>query len=163
MRFYTKINTPIDELYLVAEENILSVIHLGEEDFKNHENLDQIIYQADHPALLTAITQLKEYFSGKRKTFDLLLSPQGTTFQQSVWEQLSNIPYGETRSYLDIAESINNPKAVRAIGQANKANRYPIIIPCHRVIGKNQTLTGYAGKRINIKEKLLRLEGAIPD
>lgn len=161
MRVFTKMNTPIDELYLVAEGDILSVIHLGEEDFNKHENLKEIAYQPEHPALHNATVQLEEYFAGKRTTFDLPLFIHGTSFQQAVWEQLSNIPFGETRSYLDIAESINNPKAVRAIGQANKANRFPIIIPCHRVIGKNQALTGYAGTRIDIKEKLLRHEGIL--
>ncbi|MGJ7919674.1 methylated-DNA--[protein]-cysteine S-methyltransferase [Neobacillus sp. LXY-4] len=161
MRFYSKLDTIIDELYLIAEGDELSVIHLGEEDFHNNEDLDQIIYQPNHPVLLRTRKQFQEYFAGTRKEFDLPLSPQGTSFQMAVWEQLCNIPFGETRSYLEIAQSINNPKAVRAIGQANKANRYPIIIPCHRVIGKNQSLTGYAGTRIDLKEKLLRFEGSL--
>lgn len=155
-----KLDTIIDDLFLVAEENSLSVIHLGEDDFRMHEDLNTITYQPEHPALLETSKQLQEYFSGNRKEFDLPLSIKGTNFQRAVWEQLSMIPFGETRSYLDIAKSIENPKAVRAIGQANKANRFPIIIPCHRVIGKNQSLTGYAGTRVDIKEKLLRLEGA---
>jgi methylated-DNA-[protein]-cysteine S-methyltransferase len=105
--------------------------------------------------------QLTEYFTGKRRQFDIPLATIGTEFQKSVWQQLSMIPFGETRSYRDIAESIGKPKAVRAIGQANKANRFPIIIPCHRVIGSNQTLTGYAGSRVDLKETLLRLEGVL--
>ena len=95
--------------------------------------------------LKDACSQLDEYFEGRRQKFDLALKPQGTDFQRSTWESLLQIPYGETRSYLQQAESIHNPKAIRAIGQANSRNPIPIIIPCHRVIGKNGSLTGYAG------------------
>ncbi|MCF6410317.1 methylated-DNA--[protein]-cysteine S-methyltransferase [Alkalihalobacillus sp. EGI L200015] len=104
------------------------------------------------------ILQLKEYLDGERKEFDIPLDFRGTTFQTSVWEQLTKIPYGETRSYSQIAESLGNPKAVRAVGTANGANPVPIIAPCHRVIGKNAALTGFAGG-LRIKEKLLQLEG----
>ncbi|NMD71407.1 methylated-DNA--[protein]-cysteine S-methyltransferase [Bacillus sp. DNRA2] len=161
MRYYSKVNSLIDELYLVAESDQLAVIHLGEADFNRNEDINTIIYQPEHPILQETAKQLQEYFSGKRKTFDLELGILGTDFQKAVWEQLSLIPYGETRSYQDIANAVENPKAVRAIGQANKANRFPIIIPCHRVIGKNRTLTGYAGTRVDIKEKLLEFEGAL--
>jgi methylated-DNA-[protein]-cysteine S-methyltransferase len=88
--------------------------------------------------------QLKEYFAGKRQQFDLPLDTKGTHFQQSVWQSLSNIPYGQRVSYRDIAESINNPKAVRAVGSANGKNPLCIIVPCHRVIGSDGSLTGYA-------------------
>lgn len=161
MRVFTKVNTIIGDLFLVANEEALLVIHLGEEDFLHNENLEQISYQPDHHVLIECSKQLQEYFAGNRKEFNLPLDLNGTNFQKSVWEQLCFIPFGETRSYQDIANSIENPKAVRAIGQANKANRYPIIIPCHRVIGKNSSLTGYAGTRVDLKEKLLKLEGAI--
>jgi methylated-DNA-[protein]-cysteine S-methyltransferase len=161
MRVYSKIDSVIGELFLVAEDEKLAVIHLGEDDFKDNEDSGQIIFQPEHPALAECSKQLGEYFEGTRRKFDLPLAPSGTDFQQAVWKQLSLIPYGETRSYLEIAEKIGNPKAVRAIGQANKANRYPIIIPCHRVIGKNRTMTGYAGSRVDLKEKLLQLEGLL--
>lgn len=161
MRYYSKINSIIGDLYPVAEGNFLSAIHMGEDDFKQHEASGKIIYQPSHPILIECEKQLQEYFLGARKDFSLPLDLIGTGFQKAVWEQLCLIPYGETRSYLDIAVSIENPKAVRAIGQANKANRYPIIIPCHRVIGKNRSLTGYAGTRVDLKEKLLKHEGAI--
>jgi methylated-DNA-[protein]-cysteine S-methyltransferase len=161
MRVYSKIESIIGDLYLVAEGEVLSVIHIGEEDFLQHEDSEKIVSQPDHKVLKECEKQMCEYFAGQRKQFDLPLDLGGTTFQKLVWEQLCNIPFGETRSYLDIAESIDNPKAVRAIGQANKANRYPIIIPCHRVIGKNRSLTGYAGTRIDLKEKLLQHEGAL--
>lgn len=105
------------------------------------------------------IRQLEEYFSGKREVFDLPLSPRGTAFQLRVWKSLQNIPFGKTVSYSDIAHDIRNPNAVRAVGLANGRNPIPIIIPCHRVIGKDGSLTGYGGG-LPIKEKLLALEGA---
>jgi len=107
--------------------------------------------------LKDACRQLEEYFEGRRQNFDLALKPHGTNFQRSAWESLLRIPYGETRSYRQQAESIRNPKAIRAIGQANSRNPIPIIIPCHRIIGKNGSLTGYAGGLCR-KTKLLALE-----
>ncbi len=101
--------------------------------------------------------QVLEYLSGKRRTFDLPLAPAGTPFQRSVWRALLAIPYGETRSYRDIALAVGRPRAVRAVGQANHHNPIPILIPCHRVVGADGTLTGYAGG-LALKEKLLRLE-----
>ena len=161
MRVYTKLDSIIGELFLVAEGEQLSVIHFGEADFQENESGKTVVFQPEHSVLLECKAQLTEYFEGKRRLFDLPLASVGTEFQKAVWHQLTLIPFGETRSYLDIAKSIGNPKAVRAIGQANKANRYPIIIPCHRVIGKNQALTGYAGTRVDLKEKLLQLEGVL--
>lgn len=119
--------------------------------------------QADQALLQKAALQLQEFFNGQRQTFTLPLAPGGTPFQQEVWQALQQIPYGQTVSYAAIAETIHRPKAVRAIGQANKANPLPIIIPCHRVIGKNGQLAGYmgAGKEgLIIKQALLRLEQA---
>ena len=107
--------------------------------------------------LKDACRQLDEYFEGRRRKFDLALQPHGTDFQRSAWQSLLLIPYGETRSYLQQAESISNPRAIRAIGQANSRNPIPIIIPCHRVIGKNGSLTGYAGG-LDRKTRLLSLE-----
>ena len=101
--------------------------------------------------------QLKEYFEGNRMKFDLPLDARGTEFQMKVWNELLNIPYGETKSYKDIAVAIGNEKACRAIGMANNKNPIPIIIPCHRVIGSNGKLVGYAGG-VNVKEKLLNIE-----
>ncbi|WP_419160462.1 methylated-DNA--[protein]-cysteine S-methyltransferase [Rossellomorea sp. BNER] len=142
-------SSPIGFLKVSAENDRITSI-----DFVN----EQIIEESDSPVLLQAKRQLEEYFAGKRKTFELPLEIKGTAFQQSVWKQLLKVPYGRTCSYQDIANQIENPKAVRAIGQANKANAFPIVIPCHRVIGKNQSLTGYAGKEIDKKETLLSLE-----
>jgi len=101
--------------------------------------------------------QLKEYFEGNRIKFDLPLETRGTEFQKKVWDELLKIPYGETKSYKDIAIAIGNEKACRAIGMANNKNHIPIIIPCHRVIGSNGKLVGYAGG-LNVKEKLLNIE-----
>ncbi|SFJ60596.1 methylated-DNA--[protein]-cysteine S-methyltransferase [Terrisporobacter glycolicus] len=101
--------------------------------------------------------QLKEYFEGNRRAFDLPLETRGTEFQKKVWDELLKIPYGETKSYKDIAIAIGNEKACRAIGMANNKNHIPIIIPCHRVIGSNGKLVGYAGG-LNVKEKLLNIE-----
>ena len=113
--------------------------------------------QNSNSLLKDACRQLGEYFEGRRQKFDLSLKPHGTEFQRSAWESLLSIPYGETRSYLQQAEYIHKPKAIRAIGQANSRNPIPIIIPCHRVIGKNGSLTGYAGG-LELKKRLLALE-----
>ena len=101
--------------------------------------------------------QLEEYLSGKIKNFDIEIEMIGTEFQKKVWKELLNIPYGETRSYKDIAIAIGNEKACRAVGNANNKNPIAIIVPCHRVVGSNGSMTGYAGG-IDIKEKLLKIE-----
>nr|WP_253201780.1 methylated-DNA--[protein]-cysteine S-methyltransferase [Clostridium sp. DSM 17811] len=107
--------------------------------------------------LKRANMQLQEYFCGKRKIFDLPLAPSGTEFQQKVWNSLLEIPYGKTKSYKDIAKNVGNIKAARAVGMANNKNPIFIIIPCHRVIGANGKLVGYAGG-LSVKEKLLAIE-----
>ncbi|MNP45229.1 Methylated-DNA--protein-cysteine methyltransferase [compost metagenome] len=112
---------------------------------------------ASKEALSTASQQLKEYFAGERRQFDLRLDLQGSEFQRKVWNALLTIPYVETASYKDIAEMIGQPKAVRAVGGANNKNPIPIIVPCHRVIGSNGSLVGYGGG-LSIKESLLSLE-----
>ncbi len=109
------------------------------------------------PLLKEAAVQLKEYFEGKRKEFDLPLALEGTAFQVAVWKALQTIPFGKTRSYGEIAQSIGNPKACRAVGMANNRNRIAIIVPCHRVIGANGKLVGYGGG-LDKKERLLALE-----
>jgi len=109
------------------------------------------------PLLSAASLQLLEYFHGRRRVFDLPLAPAGTEFQKRVWAALQHIPYGETRSYQDIAISINNPRACRAVGQANHSNPIPIFIPCHRVIGAQGHLVGYGGG-LWLKAYLLELE-----
>lgn len=102
-----------------------------------HETLSRVMF--------TAITQLQEYFEGKRKTFTFPIMIDGTPFQKSVWEALTEVPYSNTRSYLDIAKQIGNEKSVRAVAQANHSNKFAIVIPCHRIIGSDGSLTGYGG------------------
>ncbi len=113
--------------------------------------------QPPSPLTKLAATQLREYAEGRRTTFDLPLAPKGTSFQLAVWNALLQIPYGETRTYGDIAAMIGKPKAARAVGMACNRNPLPILIPCHRVVGKDGKLTGYAGG-IDLKQQLLHLE-----
>lgn len=127
----------------------------GEDDKEPPIESDYDIQETD--LIKEASKQLREYFAGERKNFDLVLNPKGTVFQQKVWEALRAIPYGETRSYKQIAEAVGNSKASRAVGMANHNNPIMCIIPCHRVIGAKGHLVGYAGG-LDIKEKLLKLE-----
>ncbi len=143
-----KYNSIIGDIFISADENfLLSVKFVNHNFIENKEN--KIIRQT--------IKQLDEYFRGKRKKFELPLNPKGTEFQKKVWLQLMKIPYGKTATYKDIATLIGNPNASRAVGNANNKNSIAIIIPCHRVIGSNNKLTGYAGG-LDKKEKLLNLE-----
>lgn len=111
----------------------------------------------DHPILKLTVSQLKEYFNGERRDFSIPLAANGTEFQNKVWQALTTIPYGETWCYKDLAIAVGNPKASQAVGGANSKNPISIIVPCHRVIGKNGSLTGYAGG-VDIKQALLELE-----
>ncbi|HET7579136.1 MAG TPA: methylated-DNA--[protein]-cysteine S-methyltransferase [Bacillales bacterium] len=120
---------------------------VGDQDVKKSTELGKPIRE-----------QFEAYFNGERQDFDLPVALKGTPFQKQVWQALRGIPYGETRSYSEIARGIGRPKAVRAVGHANGANPIPIIFPCHRVIGKNKSLTGYAGG-MDMKKQLLELEG----
>lgn len=110
-----------------------------------------------HPILQQAVAEYEEYFAGERQQFEVPTDASGTVFQKQVWSMLQTIPFGETWSYQDLAIAIDNPKAVRAVGLANGKNPISIIVPCHRVIGKNGKLTGYAGG-VDKKQKLLQLE-----
>ena len=115
---------------------------------------------SNHPVIIDTINQLKEYFQGKRKVFNLIFDLAGTPFQKKVWDTVSHVGYGQVRTYQDIAKNVCNPKGVRAVGLANGKNPIPIIIPCHRIIGSNGKLMGYGGGLWR-KEWLLRHEGAI--
>ncbi|MBU8877594.1 methylated-DNA--[protein]-cysteine S-methyltransferase [Bacillus sp. FJAT-29790] len=160
-RKYSICETPLGDIYMVVNDDILAAVYIGKDDFLKMEKVDELIPDKEDHLLKEGVKQIIEYFNGTRRQFNLPIEPRGTSFQEAVWKELCDIPFGETRSYQDIASQIGNPKAVRAIGQANKANNLPLVIPCHRVIGKNQSLTGYAGTRTDIKEKLLNLEGAV--
>lgn len=158
-RIYGTVESELGPIYVVIENQQVSAVHIGVEDFEKHER-QEALFSPENTLVKEAVQQMEDYLSGRRKDFNLPLLVEGTEFQKSVWKVLHSIPFGSTYSYQEVAERIGNSKAVRAIGQANKANRLPIIIPCHRVIGKNKKLTGYAGTRTDIKEKLLTLEGA---
>jgi methylated-DNA-[protein]-cysteine S-methyltransferase len=151
---YTYLESPIGTLLLAGDSNGLQQILFSIDGRPARPNPD---WEENPSALGQAIRQLEAYFAGKLDNFNLLLSPQGTPFQQKVWSELQKIPYGETISYGELARRIGNPKASRAVGLANGANPLSIVIPCHRVIGANGKLTGYGGG-LPIKEKLLALE-----
>lgn len=150
--------SPVGTLTLVASEKGLAAI-LWENDDPARVPLGALTEDGEDPVLQETERQLDEYFSGKRKTFSIPLDFNGTDFQKAVWNALLTIPYGETRSYGEIAVQLGNPKAVRAVGAANGRNPISIIAPCHRVIGSNGKLTGFAGG-LEAKSLLLRLEGA---
>ncbi|OTG96786.1 methylated-DNA--[protein]-cysteine S-methyltransferase [Acinetobacter sp. ANC 4973] len=153
---FMEILSPVGILKLVATENALVAV-LWENENPKRVRLAELIEQVDHPILLETQKQLCEYFAGTRQQFDLPLDFEGTVFQKKVWHALLSIPFGETRSYRDIAEQVGNIKAVRAVGAANGKNPISIIAPCHRVVGANGKLVGFAGGLDN-KEILLRLE-----
>lgn len=150
MNYYSSFESQIGVLTLVCDENYLLAVHFGSIQPENAEKKQTSIIERTEE-------QLKEYFSGKRKVFDVPLNPQGTDFQKKVWKALTEIPYGETRSYKDIAIRIGNPKACRAVGMANNRNPISILIPCHRVIGAGGALVGYGGG-LDIKVRLLEIE-----
>jgi len=149
--------SPVGELKLVANGSRLAAI-LWENDKPERVRLGPMHEARDHPMLVRAVQQLQEYFAGTRNRFELELDFAGTEFQQKVWRALLTIPFGETRSYSQIAEQIGNPSAVRAVGAANGKNPISIVAPCHRVIGASGKLTGFAGG-LEAKERLLTLEG----
>ena len=153
---YIFIPSPVGQLKLIANEKALVAV-LWETDRPNRVLLGDMQQDQDHPILNMAKQQLMAYFQGQRHQFDLPLEFYGTEFQKKVWDELLKIPYGEKRSYLDIATAIGNPKAVRAVGAANGKNPISIIAPCHRVIGKNGQLVGFAGG-LDVKDQLLKLE-----
>jgi methylated-DNA-[protein]-cysteine S-methyltransferase len=154
---YKTMTSPVGELKLVASDKGLAAI-LWEHDNPRRVRFARVSEDNNHPVLVEAERQLKDYFSGKRKSFSVKLDFQGTEFQKKVWAALLTIPFGETRSYGQIAKQIQNPKAVRAVGAANGKNPISIIAPCHRVIGSTGKLTGFAGG-LEAKARLLALEG----
>ena len=133
----------------------------ADDSCKEDENCEAGGFEkGETPLIKKAAAQLAEYFNGKRKSFNLPLAPPGTVFQTAVWKALQHIPYGETRSYGEIAAMTGNSKASRAVGMANNRNPIVIIIPCHRVIGRNGSLTGFGGG-LELKRQLLDLEGGV--
>lgn len=153
---FKTVKSPVGELKLIASDKGLAAI-LWENDDPKRVRLSPVVEDATHPILCETEQQLNDYFKGKLKAFTVKLDFKGTEFQKKVWEALLTIPYGETRSYAQIAKQIRNPKAVRAVGAANGRNPISIIAPCHRVIGSNEKLTGFAGG-LKAKATLLSIE-----
>ncbi len=153
--YYCTYQSPLGEIALTASDE--GLMALAFQSGKSPISFEGLIEDSSKFSQITQ--QLSEYFNGERKNFDLPLAPNGTKFQKQVWQALIEIPCGETKSYGWIARSINNEKAVRAVGTANGANPIALIVPCHRVIGSNGKLTGYAGG-LALKAKLLMHEGA---
>lgn len=149
-RMYHTYDTPIGALSVICSGNTIVGLTSGVVD-------SSLLVRQETPIIRRAGEQLAEYFAGRRQQFDLPLAPQGTPFQKKVWQALCQIPYGETRSYGQLAKIIGNEKACRAVGMANNRNPIMIFIPCHRVIGADGSLTGYAGG-LDIKRQLLELE-----
>ena len=146
-----------------TDEGVTAIAFLSTDEAAQYSSLGEEAYvhtySQTNPITSEACRQLKAYFDGQLQEFDLPLTPKGTVFQNQVWLALQQVKYGETASYLDIAKAIDKPKAVRAVGMANGRNPIAIVVPCHRIIGSNKTLTGYAGG-LPRKQYLLNLEGA---
>jgi methylated-DNA-[protein]-cysteine S-methyltransferase len=159
--FYKEIRSPLGKLKLVASTNALvGVLWEAESTDRLRPEAQEI--EGHHPILAEAERQLFEYFAGERTQFELPLEPRGTEFQKKVWRSLRKIPFGTTKSYMDIARAIGSPRACRAVGAANGKNPLPIVVPCHRVVGANGALTGFGGG-LEIKAKLLALEARAGD
>jgi methylated-DNA-[protein]-cysteine S-methyltransferase len=157
--FHRHIDSPVGPLLVAGNDEGLQLIefHAPRHPMRRGEHWRE----GDHPVLRQAEAQLGEYFAGKRRHFALPLAPQGTDFQREVWWELANIPFGGTISYADLAQRVGRPTATRAVGAANGRNPIPIVLPCHRVIGADGSLTGFGGG-LPTKQFLLQLEGALP-
>ena len=156
--YYQLHESPVGELLLISNGDALTALHVTAGKYVPAVSADWL--RAEQPVLAQTRRELDEYFNGKRRAFTLPLAPSGTEFQKQAWIALTKIPFGEKRTYGQQAAIIGRPKAVRAIGAANGKNPIAIIVPCHRVIGADGTLTGYAGGLHN-KEFLLKLEGIL--
>lgn len=158
MIVFRRIESPIGPLLIASDADGLCNIEFHD----SRHPVDRGLWRGGNSAVLDATEiQFGEYFAGERRQFDLPLSPTGTEFQRRVWRALETIPYGRTISYAELARRVGNPKASRAVGLANGRNPLSIVVPCHRVIGADGSLTGYGGG-LSIKAFLLRLEGALP-
>lgn len=155
----TLVDSPVGPLFVAADDAGLRAIEFRDNRHPVRRDCDW--REGDNAVLREARRQLGEYFAGRRRHFDLPLSPQGTDFQRAVWSALATIPYGETISYAQLASRVRRPSATRAVGAANGRNPLPIVLPCHRVIGADGSLTGFGGG-LPTKQFLLKLEGALP-
>jgi methylated-DNA-[protein]-cysteine S-methyltransferase len=154
------VESPVGRLKLVASSEGLAAI-LWENDSPARVPLSDLVEDLNHPILLETERQLREYLDGKRREFSIPLDVRGTNFQKNVWQALLGIPFGETRTYGQLARQIGRPEASRAVGAANGRNPLSIVVPCHRVIGASGKLTGFAGG-LEVKARLLNLESAQP-
>jgi len=150
-----EMKSPVGPIYIVAGAQGLQGVFWQQQPFKCVDHLDP--KRPEDQLIIKAVKQLKEYFAGKRKEFDIDLHFTGTVFQNRVWKALSQIPFGKTVAYKDIAQKIKNPKAVRAVGTANGKNPFCIIVPCHRVIAADGSIGGYGGG-VSVKRRLLAIE-----
>jgi methylated-DNA-[protein]-cysteine S-methyltransferase len=155
-RYWCHTDTPVGRLLLAGEQGALKRVHFQSGP---HPLRPSPAWQEDPRPFEGALRQLGEYFAGSRRSFTLRLAPTGTAFQLAVWQALRGIPYGQTLSYGELARQLGRPNGARALGLANGANPLPIIVPCHRVIGADGSLTGFGGG-LYIKRALLALEGA---
>ena len=146
-------DTPLDQMGLAAEDGAITRLYLPNSPTPR-------LMPHPTPLLEAGRAQLLAYLAGERREFDLPLAPRGTPFQEKVWPALRAIPWGQTRSYRDIAEAVDCPRGFRAVGLANRRNPIPILIPCHRVVGADGSLTGYAGG-VELKQAMLALEGIV--
>ncbi|MDI3417413.1 methylated-DNA--[protein]-cysteine S-methyltransferase [Streptomyces luteolus] len=156
---HTLLDSPYGPLTLVATDGALSGLYMTDQRHRPPEENFGLRVAPDEAPFAEAARQLGEYFTGDRHTFDLPLHLAGTPFQRRVWEGLSTIPYGETRTYGELAAQLGKPNASRAVGLANGKNPLGIVVPCHRVVGANGSLTGYGGG-LDRKRRLLELEGS---
>lgn len=156
MYFFKEIKSPVGRLTLIASSEALVGV-LWEREREGRVTFEPRVRDDDHPVLVLVEEQLRQYFAGARTGFEIPLAFVGTEFQKKVWAELLRIPYGETRSYSQIANALGNPGAVRAVGAANGRNPLSILAPCHRVVGANGSLTGFAGG-LEAKQFLLSLE-----
>jgi methylated-DNA-[protein]-cysteine S-methyltransferase len=153
---YDEIESPVGPLLVAADDAGLRLIHFQSGPAPRRPDPG---WRRDPAPFRALARQLGEYFAGDRREFDLALAPEGTAFQLATWQGLRTIPYGTTISYAELARRVGKPEAVRAVGAANGANPLPIVVPCHRVIGKDGSLTGFGGG-LPLKRALLELEGA---
>jgi methylated-DNA-[protein]-cysteine S-methyltransferase len=153
---YKIIDSPVGNLKLVASDQGLVAV-LWQNDKPSRVRLGELVEDGKHPILMETERQLGEYLAGQRKSFSVALDMRGTDFQRNVWRALLAIPFGETRSYGQLAKQLGNSKAMRAVGAANGKNPISILVPCHRVIGSTGKLTGFAGG-LATKAQLLKLE-----
>jgi methylated-DNA-[protein]-cysteine S-methyltransferase len=159
--YYTRFNSPVCEIILAGDDEGLTHLHLNTGKGKRIFEVPSE-WVEDSSFFDDVIEQVDQYFEGERKSFTVNLNPQGTDFQKMIWRQLVKIPYGTVCTYKDIARAIGNDKAARAVGMANSKNPIPLIVPCHRVIGSNGGLTGFA-HGLEMKAELLKLEGNLPE